>query len=389
MSVIVTAHISDIHFGAFDSDDLVKELKYYFLKKIQKMPKLDLIVIQGDLYHYELSLNSRPAFNSFKFISKLQEIAIEKNAKIRVIKGTKSHDYDQLSNIKFNKKVDLKVINKVTVEEVYKGYRVLYLPEEYVSKPEEYYRYYFDTDEPYDMIIGHGMVEEVAFKKQESESNIKAAPIFKSDQLIDICKGLISFGHIHTAYFIKNKIFSTGSFSRWCQGEESPKGFFFSLYNTKNSNFRIIPVENKMARKYITKPITKIIMKKKIESLIEAIESFQIKYNIYKLRLKVHEINDPEFIFKLEILKKYFRDNKHIDLDINRLDLGDDLDEAEDLLEKYDYLFDDEIEMEEKVSIFIKDEFEYEMDSERVDLMINGDIIKTLNEKLFQLGNEV
>lgn len=387
--VIVAAHISDIHFGAFDSDDLIDELKYYFLRQLKKMPKLDVIFIQGDLYHYELSLNSRAALNSFKFINKLQEIAYEKNAKIRIIKGTKSHDYNQLANIKFNKRIDLKIIDTVKVEEIFEGYKVLYLPEEYVNDQEEYYGEYLNPINKYDVIIGHGMVEEVSFKKFSSEVQLKSAPIFKSKDLINACKGFISFGHIHTSYIIKDKIYYTGSFSRWCHGEEEPKGFYFSLYSTKNNNYKIIPVENKMAYKFITKHITKIIMNRKVEDVIDIIESYQIKKNIKKLRLKIKEVNNKDFMLKLELLKKYFRNNKNIDLDITSLIIDDEDENIEEFLDRYDYLFDKKMTTEETISTFINNEFDYELSVERIDELLHDDIIKKINEKLFRLGNEV
>ena len=141
MSVIVAAHISDIHFGAFDTDILLKELKFNFLKVLKKMPKLDVIFIQGDLYNHELSLNSKGAYNSFKFKDELEDVALDKNSKIRVFKGTRSHDFNQLNNLKFGNRIDFKIINSVCKEKLFKNYKVLYLPEEYMNNPKKYYAF--------------------------------------------------------------------------------------------------------------------------------------------------------------------------------------------------------------------------------------------------------
>lgn len=382
---IVAVHISDIHFGAFDSNELIKELKYQFINKIKHLPKLDVIYIQGDLYHYELSLNSAHARNSFNFLDKLMDVAHKKNAKVRIIVGTKSHDFNQLYNItKMRKDVDIRVIGTVQEEELFKNYKVLYLPEEYIKDPEEYYEDYFDVeDNHYNAIVGHGFFEENCFSNHNSETVMKSAPIFNSKQLIRICNGPITFGHDHSATHIKKRIFYTGSFSRWCHGEEDPKGFFISLNNVYNENFKIVPVQNIMARKYITRSITKLLKKYDIETIIEVINDFMEINNIYNFRLTTHEVDNNVIMGKISILQNHFRNNKNISLVVKKNTMyssEDDIDEEE--LEKYDYLFDDGIETEEKVSTFINEEFDYTISEDRVNDILNGNIIKIINDRL-------
>lgn len=390
MSVIVSAHISDIHFGASDSDELMQELKFYFLKKCRKMPKLNNIFIQGDLYNHELSLNSRAAYNSFRFAEEVENISYEKNANLVVIQGTKSHDHVQLNNLKFKNRSNTKIIKSVRSENLMKDFKVLYLPEEYMNNPDEYYSYYFDVpDNYYDMIVGHGMVEEASFHNFNSETNIKTAPVFNSKELCRICRGPITFGHVHNALIIRNQIYYTGSFSRWCQGEENPKGYYFTLYNTETGAYRVIPVINKMARKYIKRNITKSVINNSLEKTISDIETFMLSKNVYKLHLVINQINNQEMIMKSNIIQKYFMNNKHVTITINKILLDNDNSVEEELLEHFEYLFDEELDEEDKINIYINNEFEYEITKDRVHTILTEDIIKIVNNEIYQLGNGV
>lgn len=382
---IVSAHISDIHFGAFDSDELLKELRSQFINKLKHLPQLDVIYIQGDLYHYELSLNSKHARNSFTFIDELLQVAFDKKAKVRIVVGTRSHDFNQLNNIiSMRKDVDIRVISRVQDEELFEDYRVLYLPEEYIKDPDDYYEEYFNVDDNYyNAIIGHGFFEENCFSNHNSETVMKAAPIFNSKEIIRICSGPITFGHDHSATHIKKKIFYTGSFSRWCQGEEEPKGFFISINNVYNENFKIIPVQNIMARKFISRTITKLLKKYEVETLINIVNDYIEINNIFNFRLIAFEVTDSEIMTKLSILQSHLRDNKNINLVIKKNSICiDEEDVSDEILEKYDYLFDDGIELEDKVSTYINTEFDYEISEERVDEILNGNIIKLINDRL-------
>ena len=50
---LITAHISDLHFPAMDPQRQYNILEDQFLKKIEAMPRLDLICVNGDLYDHK------------------------------------------------------------------------------------------------------------------------------------------------------------------------------------------------------------------------------------------------------------------------------------------------------------------------------------------------
>ena len=136
MSKYNIACIADLHFRAFPPKDLYFELQEGFIKKLDEMDKLDLIVILGDLYNAETGLNNIDTVYSFKFGNDIKRIALEKNAKVRLIKGTRSHDQDQLyafAQLFQDSGVDFKLITEVQDEQLFQDVRVLYIPEEYMA----------------------------------------------------------------------------------------------------------------------------------------------------------------------------------------------------------------------------------------------------------------
>lgn len=370
-------HISDIHVGAFDSEILYNEFKKIVIKEtIKKLPFLDVIFIQGDFYHYELSLNGKHAWYSFKMFDELKKAIKKKklNTKIRLIKGTKSHDHEQLENLLYDDDLDIRLINQVE-EEYINGVKILYLPEEYIADPEDYYKEYFDNT--YNYIVGHGMFEETAFHNYNSEINMEAAPVYNSD-LISSISDFACFGHVHNAYTFKN-IYYTGSFSRWCHGEEDPKGFLISAFNKTNNNVTVMPVINYLARKFITINIDKVIDNNDIDDIIKYIEKYYDKHGVYKLRLIINEKSDSSFMGKVALLQNHFSYNRLIDIMIQKAKFDKEtMEENEEMIDKYNYLFDESIEQTEKISMFLKDNG-YELSSNQVKELIDCDILKLID----------
>ena len=378
INMLIHVAISDIHFGALDAERLYEELKKEFLNKLKKLPRIDLITINGDLYHRIISLNDLDAYYSFKFWDKLKKISKKKNCKfIRVIKGTMSHDVNQLDNLPLDDDIDIKIIDQVESEVLFDRYRVLYLPEEYIKNPKEYYEEYFNKE--YDLIVGHGQFEETSFINFDSETTMEAAPVYDAKLFLNICKGPIIFGHIHDAIILKKRIFYTGSFTRWKMGEERPKGFLINIQDLNNTeNFTIVPCENKMARKYVTIDITEYLEKYQVEKIINLINEYMVNNNIYKIRLKASDNNSATTMAKLTTIHSHYMGNKQVQMDIKTLQINDETEEEKELVDKYSYLSED-IPNEEKISRFAKDRFDYELSAERVNELLTCDILKLLD----------
>jgi len=362
-SVYVGAILADVHFGAMPADKLYDELDKGFLKYIKSLKLLHYIVIAGDLFDNRLNLNSAHTKYMFMFLKKLMEICMKKNCKLRILKGTLSHDNDQLNVLKFfsNLNIDFKIIETVTEEDLFPDFKVLYIPEEYIDT-EDYYNEYFNKT--YDMIYGHGMFSEVAFvgKTQASEVTMKKAPVFKSDDILNITKSAAFFGHIHKSQCIKDRIYYVGSYSRWVYGEEEPKGFMICAYTPETSKYEVEFIENKNAPIYNTMVIDynsafyRDDQNQQMDYIIRMVENL----NVDRIRII---FNIPETyenpILLTNLINDIFSKYKHIKVVINNNSKENKKKkEMEDkiklLLSKYDFIFDKTTPPEEKLTRFIK-----------------------------------
>lgn len=367
--------IADIHFGAFDAETLYTELHECFIKQLKKLDSIDLIVISGDLFHNKLSFNSSSAKYSIEFFKELNEICIEKNAKLRVVKGTHSHDNNQLDTISlYVNNIDYKLFNKVDTETFEDGTTILYLPEEYIENMDEYYADYFNKT--YDIICGHGMIDTVSFlgMTQESETTMSKCPIFKSDKLVEICKGPIIFGHIHKHQVIKKRIFYTGSFSRWSFGEEEDKGFALFRYNPNNGDLSFDFIKNTLIRTYHTIELTvaeemaKMDVYNQIDTILDVVKRCHSDFIRVKLIL-------PSFIenskLLTDLITETFAKFKKVTLQvINLSNLSKDEQTKQKvnfLLEKYGFLFENSISFAEKISKFIKIKYNKNISLEEIE----------------------
>ena len=362
-SVYVGAILADVHFGAMPAEKLYEELEKGFLKYLKSLKILNYVVLAGDLFDGRLNLNSAHTKYMFIFLKKLMEICVDKNCKLRILKGTLSHDNDQLNVLKLfsNFNVDFKIIETVTSEDLFHDMKVLYIPEEYIDNG-DYYKEYFNTE--YDMIFGHGMFSEVAFmgKNQTSEITMKKAPIFKSEDILNISKGPVVFGHIHKSQCIKDRIYYVGSYSRWVYGEEDPKGFMMCAYTPETSNYEIEFIENKNAPLYNSLIIDynsafyRDDQNQQMDYIIRMINNLNVE------RLRVI-FNIPETyenpILLTNLINDVFAKYKNIKVVINNNSKEQrkkrEMEEKiKLLLSKYDFIFDKSVSPEEKLSKFIK-----------------------------------
>lgn len=300
-SNLVGYHIADIHFGCMDSKLLFDELEKTFLYYI--VPGIDIIFISGDLFHKILTLNSKHSLYFHKFWIMLVQRCLKMGVRyIRVLKGTLSHDHDQLLNLlpyEDIPDIDIKIITTVS-SEIIEDVSMLYLPEEYVEDMDEYYKDFFD--QRYDMCIGHGMFKETAFTEHDSEFPMRNSPIFDLNVLSDIVDGPILFGHIHNRVTFKEKLFYSGSYSASSFSDNVAKGFNFFLFRKTDKRYTVKFLENKNSRKYET--IT-IDLSKDTNELIRFITDYKINNNVDVLKVRAFPRDSSENYNFLVINKNF------------------------------------------------------------------------------------
>ena len=133
--------IADIHVGASDLNKLHQEYVELFIDKIKTMKKLDFVVVAGDFFDHKFYLNDKEATMAYIMLKELVNACKEKDAVLRFVYGTESHEcnqYDILSLLKIYDKIE--VVKYAKEEELLPDLHVLYLPEEHILDKAEYYQ---------------------------------------------------------------------------------------------------------------------------------------------------------------------------------------------------------------------------------------------------------
>lgn len=367
--------IADIHFGALPVERLYNELEI-FLDFIEKK-SLDFIVILGDWFDKKINLNSKDAKYSTVFFERICQICIDNDIKLRIIQGTESHDNSQLEVLEIlakNKPVDFKVFYEVEEEELFPDFNVLYVPEEYINSIDEKYGKYMNKK--YDMIFGHGMIQEVKFAAliQSSETTMKKAPIFKSKMLCDMCYGPIFFGHIHTKDIFNDRLYYVGSYSRWKFGEEEDKGFYYVKYENDTKEFEAKFIVNNKAMKYDTIEIYekesgfyKLNTENQIKYIQNLIQSFE--YDFLRLQFYIPQGYENENLL-INMVNESFGKYKNLKLDFKVNSKIKSKREVEEkinlLLDKYGFIFDNKIDTYTKINKFILEKYNKDISVEKI-----------------------
>lgn len=366
--------IGDIHWDAFDANTLYSELIYAFIQKIESMDNLHFIIINGDYFDRKLYMNTTSALLSIEFMDNLVSLIREKHpdTKIRILYGTESHDAGQLkifeSYVSSNS-IDFKIIYTVTEEELFPKVNVLYIPEELVRNKNSHYDDYLLKENHYDFIFGHGAIQEAMtyLKDSNHDSTRLHSPVFSSAEFEFACKGYTIFSHYHINTEIGNKVMYTGSFSRWQHGEEEDKGYYEVTVDSKKKEYTRNFINNIKARKFITFYYgynssifkDKDLLYKEFGHIDEIINEKLIEYIRLVINIPV-DYEDAEFFIKY-INQKYAL-NKNITVDITNGYVAKKQEESKekirDIYDKYGFIFDKSMKVEDKISEFIQVRYE-------------------------------
>jgi len=293
MGNIKIAEISDIHFGAMTTTtvQLFDDLKKNFIGWLEEHePDVNIIAICGDLFHLKLSLDSTEAKLASHFIDLLQ-MKFPKT-RIILIKGTRSHDLNQMDLFSSRISDTFKLYN--TAEDDYYGenFRYLAIPEEYYPDKSVYDKW-LKSGEKFDWVFFHGMFSFAGGYALQTGNKFNKI-CFNSSEFEDIVYGKVVGGHIHI-HMEEGKVQYTGSFERWRHGEEEDKGFRFHEYDPiKKKVIRDEFIVNRDALVYKTISY-KDVNVDNLEELTRQLDD--IRQGCYSLRVKIgktEEITDEQ-----------------------------------------------------------------------------------------------
>lgn len=284
--IVRIAEIADIHFGVSTSltNKLYINLKNNFINKLKEL-KPNIIAICGDLFDSKLSLNSAESTYASLFIHDLKREF--KDSLIILIKGTQSHDLNQLDSFKGLVDNNFRIYNTVTEDYYCEDFKMLIIPEEYYPDKSVYDKY-FKTNEKYDWCLFHGLFNFAGSYALQSGNKFNKI-CFSPEDFKDCVFGKIVGGHIHDP-LEKDNVQYCGSFERWKHGEEKTKGFRFHVYDTESKKvLEDIFVENKDAQTFVTIPFSEI----DATDLIKLTKFLKEKSNgLTSLRIKIGKTDD-------------------------------------------------------------------------------------------------
>lgn len=278
---LITAHISDLHFSAMDPQRQYNILEDQFLKKIEAMPRLDLICVNGDLYDHKLMTSSDGTLYASMFVARLVEITKSHNATLILLQGTMSHDANQLKiyyHYMQRTDVDVRIVTNIRFEMV-KNCRVLCIPELY-GVPEEYYQRILFGSDFYDMCIMHGTIQGAVYG-----DNVGSGRLFIMNDFMN-CKGPIIAGHIHKAATYYDHFYYCGSPYRWRFDDDCFKGFILMSYNMTTRQY-YLDYEEIISDTYKTISLDTLVNNDPIETInyirnlkaTEGINYIRVKFN--------------------------------------------------------------------------------------------------------------
>lgn len=275
--------IADIHLGVLDSEYQWQNLLDHFFFHIKKK-KPNIIIIDGDIMHEKVAVNSSTALIFQMFIDEL----INTGSHVIIVEGTRSHDDNQIKIFSHRINDKFRIYSKVTVDNIL-GIKCLFIPEEYMTNPDEYYESYLKPDTKYDFVFGHGMFDHIAYVSKKKQINRKLiAPMWSFiNHFKKIIYGKVLFGHIHT----RDNLTYVGSFGRYAHGEEEPKGFTSIIYNTeKHKIIKEEFIENTGAK--IFKSINESDLPNNRDDLINRLKDLSEKS--FRLRIRINREISPE-----------------------------------------------------------------------------------------------
>lgn len=375
--------VADLHIGAMNMEKQYNEIQAGLYASIRETPP-DFLIFLGDYFDHKAALNDGMSYYSFRVFQDILKISGELgiHPKIRFIYGTESHEWDQYRLIEnYDTEYDVKVVKTVAEEELFPNVKVLYIPEEHIMNKHDYYKDYLSTFQKYDYIFGHGVIREVmkmaAISNDRGSTTRKKVPVFSSGELNFACAGEVYFGHYHINSNINDCVFYVGSYSRWCHGEEEPKGFYeISVEVDSGGNiFSHQFIKNELAETYVTIPFgydnpifkDKSLMESKLDSVDKIVRDGVYDHVRYEFNIPPNAF-DPEFC--MHFLQRRYQFDKAVKVNIVHGYADEKKAKSKAEIETWSQenapLFDRGLKVEDKVAFFLEKNYQKKFDKSTI-----------------------
>jgi len=249
------ASLSDIHLGhdRNNTEFIISNLRKA-LPDNAETASLDFIFLVGDVFDGLLNRADDDCMPIDMWIMDLLWLCKKHDIKLRVLEGTRSHDWKQsacFTTLNDGAKIgcDLQYVDKLSI--VYEpdfDINILYVPDEWEPNPDDTYAQVLE------LMKAKG-IDKVDFAFMHGQFEYQLPPVVKapkhsSEGYLKIVKYLIFIGHVHI-HSVLDRIYAQGSFDRLSHGEEHAKGHIRATVHP-DGDYEALFVENKDARKFIT-----------------------------------------------------------------------------------------------------------------------------------------
>lgn len=344
--VLSEIHIADIHFGVIDPKTEYEILKREVIDELYKIPIIDIIFINGDLFERKYTTDSEPVLYASMFMADIRLVAIQKSATVVLLSGTEFHDAGQLNlfyHYLEDPEFDIRIVENIRFEYI-KGAKILCIPELYGIDENVYQNFLYEQG-LYDQCVMHGTIEGAVYGNTIN----KRGRLFGIDDFIN-CKGPIVSGHVHTPGCFNSHFYYSGTPIRYKFGEEEPKGFLIVYYNLDTREYYTHLIQVKSFR-YDTINIDEIISQdpKDIIAYIDKLRDEGIDY----IRLTFGKEVPSE---NITIVKEYYKNNGRIKFKLTEeKQKGIITESCSEDYGDYAYLFDTTLSEYDKLAKYIND----------------------------------
>ncbi len=240
--------------------------------------KLDLIVLEGDLFDHLIDLSDEAVPIIDHTFAKLFRLAKKHGITIIILEGTPSHDRKQSQRlISLNEEVgqihaDVRYAKNLSIEYIeHLGINVLCVPDEWNISTDK------TLEEVKELMAAKGLTQ-VDFSvmhgnfRYQLPAHLTKVPCHSEQEYLALTKYLIMIGHNHTRT-VYDRIYATGSLDRLSHGQEEDKGHYrFTV--EPSGRYTAEFIVNKHARIYSTILITQDDVPLALEYIKEKIKDY-------------------------------------------------------------------------------------------------------------------